>query len=120
MAAGAGAGHHAPWRSHIAGREGALLTRVTALTSTTVVPGGLALLVLEDGTIVRGETYGAVGQTLGEAVFATGMTGYQVPGKLYEPSPETGRVSKDFTARVRPSRQDGSYAGGCRQGAPGS
>ena len=45
------------------------------LTKTTA--RGLALLVLEDGTIVRGETYGAVGQTLGEAVFATGMTGYQ-------------------------------------------
>jgi carbamoyl-phosphate synthase small subunit len=39
--------------------------------------GGPAVLVLEDGTIVRGESYGAVGQTLGEAVFATGMTGYQ-------------------------------------------
>ncbi|MBV9163093.1 MAG: glutamine-hydrolyzing carbamoyl-phosphate synthase small subunit [Pseudonocardiales bacterium] len=39
--------------------------------------GTLALLVLEDGTTVRGEIYGAVGQTLGEAVFATGMTGYQ-------------------------------------------
>jgi carbamoyl-phosphate synthase small subunit len=38
---------------------------------------GLAVLVLEDGTAVRGESYGAVGQTLGEAVFATGMTGYQ-------------------------------------------
>ncbi|MGH3751488.1 MAG: glutamine-hydrolyzing carbamoyl-phosphate synthase small subunit [Pseudonocardiaceae bacterium] len=37
----------------------------------------LAVLVLEDGTTVRGESYGAVGQTLGEAVFATGMTGYQ-------------------------------------------
>ncbi len=36
-----------------------------------------AVLVLEDGTTVRGEAYGAVGQTLGEAVFATGMTGYQ-------------------------------------------
>ncbi|HEV7451121.1 MAG TPA: glutamine-hydrolyzing carbamoyl-phosphate synthase small subunit [Pseudonocardiaceae bacterium] len=36
-----------------------------------------AALVLEDGTTVRGESYGAVGQTLGEAVFATGMTGYQ-------------------------------------------
>ena len=45
------------------------------LTKTTA--RGLALLVLEDGTIVRGETYGAVGETLGEAVFATGMTGYQ-------------------------------------------
>ncbi|MQA15791.1 MAG: glutamine-hydrolyzing carbamoyl-phosphate synthase small subunit [Pseudonocardiaceae bacterium] len=36
-----------------------------------------ALLVLEDGTSLRGEAYGAPGQTLGEAVFATGMTGYQ-------------------------------------------
>jgi carbamoyl-phosphate synthase small subunit len=35
------------------------------------------VLVLEDGTTVRGESYGAVGQALGEAVFATGMTGYQ-------------------------------------------
>ncbi len=36
-----------------------------------------ALLVLEDGRTFRGEAYGAVGTTLGEAVFATGMTGYQ-------------------------------------------
>jgi carbamoyl-phosphate synthase small subunit len=36
-----------------------------------------ALLVLEDGRTFRGEAYGAVGTTVGEAVFATGMTGYQ-------------------------------------------
>ncbi len=36
-----------------------------------------ALLVLEDGRIFRGEAYGAVGESLGEAVFTTGMTGYQ-------------------------------------------
>ena len=36
-----------------------------------------ALLVLEDGRTFRGEAYGAVGETVGEAVFATGMTGYQ-------------------------------------------
>jgi len=36
-----------------------------------------ALLVLEDGTTFRGGSYGAVGETFGEAVFATGMTGYQ-------------------------------------------
>ena len=36
-----------------------------------------AILVLEDGRTFRGEAYGAVGTTLGEAVFATGMTGYQ-------------------------------------------
>ena len=36
-----------------------------------------ALLVLEDGRVFRGDAYGAVGETLGEAVFSTGMTGYQ-------------------------------------------
>ncbi|MPZ60207.1 MAG: glutamine-hydrolyzing carbamoyl-phosphate synthase small subunit [Propionibacteriales bacterium] len=36
-----------------------------------------AILVLEDGRTFRGESYGATGETLGEAVFATGMTGYQ-------------------------------------------
>lgn len=36
-----------------------------------------ALLVLEDGRSFRGEAFGALGETFGEAVFATGMTGYQ-------------------------------------------
>ncbi|MBD0292357.1 MAG: glutamine-hydrolyzing carbamoyl-phosphate synthase small subunit [Jiangellaceae bacterium] len=36
-----------------------------------------ALLVLEDGRAFRGDSYGASGETFGEAVFATGMTGYQ-------------------------------------------
>jgi carbamoyl-phosphate synthase small subunit len=36
-----------------------------------------AVLVLEDGRTMRGESYGAVGTTFGEAVFSTGMTGYQ-------------------------------------------
>ncbi len=36
-----------------------------------------ALLVLEDGRTFRGRSYGAPGETFGEAVFATGMTGYQ-------------------------------------------
>ncbi|MER7409957.1 glutamine-hydrolyzing carbamoyl-phosphate synthase small subunit [Streptomyces cacaoi] len=36
-----------------------------------------ALLVLEDGRTFRGRAYGAVGETFGEAVFSTGMTGYQ-------------------------------------------
>jgi len=40
-------------------------------------PGNRALLVLEDGRIFRGEAYGALGTGLGEAVFTTGMTGYQ-------------------------------------------
>lgn len=36
-----------------------------------------ALLVLEDGRAFRGQSFGAPGETFGEAVFATGMTGYQ-------------------------------------------
>jgi carbamoyl-phosphate synthase small subunit len=36
-----------------------------------------AILVLEDGRTFRGESYGAPGETIGEAVFSTGMTGYQ-------------------------------------------
>ena len=36
-----------------------------------------ALLVLEDGKIFFGKPYGKIGETFGELVFATGMTGYQ-------------------------------------------
>ena len=36
-----------------------------------------ALLALEDGTTFRGDPLGATGETFGEVVFNTGMTGYQ-------------------------------------------
>src|SRR5437868_8954612 len=36
-----------------------------------------ALLVLEDGRMFHGVAYGAEGETFGEIVFNTGMTGYQ-------------------------------------------
>jgi carbamoyl-phosphate synthase small subunit len=36
-----------------------------------------AVLVLEDGRVFTGESFGAEGSTTGEAVFSTGMTGYQ-------------------------------------------
>lgn len=36
-----------------------------------------AVLVLEDGKVFWGKAYGLEGSTLGEAVFSTGMTGYQ-------------------------------------------
>jgi carbamoyl-phosphate synthase small subunit len=39
--------------------------------------GSKAVLVLDDGRVFTGTTFGAVGQTLGEAVFSTGMSGYQ-------------------------------------------
>src|ERR1700730_15250435 len=36
-----------------------------------------ALLVLEDGRVFTGAAFGPVGETVGEAVFSTGMSGYQ-------------------------------------------
>ena len=36
-----------------------------------------AILVLSDGTVFRGTSIGASGQTVGEVVFNTSMTGYQ-------------------------------------------
>jgi carbamoyl-phosphate synthase small subunit len=36
-----------------------------------------ALLVLADGTVYRGFSFGAMGTAIGEVVFNTGMTGYQ-------------------------------------------
>jgi carbamoyl-phosphate synthase small subunit len=43
--------------------------------TTNSGPG--AILVLEDGTTLRGEGFGAYGEAFGEMVFNTGMTGYQ-------------------------------------------
>lgn len=48
------------------------MSETTAATGTEV-----AYLVLEDGTVMTGIPWGARGQTLGEIVFNTGMTGYQ-------------------------------------------
>ena len=39
--------------------------------------GLLAILALQDGTIFRGVSIGAVGHTAGEVVFNTALTGYQ-------------------------------------------
>ena len=36
-----------------------------------------AIPVLADGTIFEGEHFGATGETVGEVVFNTSMTGYQ-------------------------------------------
>jgi carbamoyl-phosphate synthase small subunit len=46
-------------------------------TSTRGAAKTPAVLVLEDGRTFHGRAYGAVGETFGEAVFSTGMTGYQ-------------------------------------------
>jgi len=36
-----------------------------------------ALLVLEDGSVFEGNAFAGSGETMGEVVFNTGMTGYQ-------------------------------------------
>lgn len=45
--------------------------------SEPTVSSSSALLVLADGTVLRGFGFGATGTSLGEVVFNTGMTGYQ-------------------------------------------
>merc|ERR1712034_65041 len=55
---------------------------MTAPAPATPRPSGRArreraLLILEDGTVLRGSAYGARGARFGEVVFTTGMTGYQ-------------------------------------------
>ncbi|MBB3158139.1 carbamoyl-phosphate synthase small subunit [Microbacterium proteolyticum] len=50
---------------------------MTALIPSSRISRDPAVLVLEDGTRYTGRAYGAHGETLGEVVFATGMTGYQ-------------------------------------------
>jgi carbamoyl-phosphate synthase small subunit len=45
--------------------------------SAAAAPGPPAVLVLEDGTTFRGTGFGCEGEVFGEAVFNTGMTGYQ-------------------------------------------
>ena len=62
-----------------------------------------AVLVLEDGRIFRGRAYGAVGETFGEAVFSTGMTGYQET--LTDPSYHRQVVVHDRPAHRQHRRQ---------------
>ena len=50
---------------------------IDRLTPPDPPPPHGALLVLEDGRTFRGHAFGAVGETFGEAVFATAMSGYQ-------------------------------------------
>ena len=49
----------------------------SALETSVVESAPPALLVLEDGRTFHGLAFGAIGETFGEAVFATGMSGYQ-------------------------------------------
>ncbi|QWC85242.1 glutamine-hydrolyzing carbamoyl-phosphate synthase small subunit [Nocardioidaceae bacterium] len=53
------------------------MTAAPAAEPPVPSPATPALLVLEDGRAFHGLSYGAQGETFGEAVFSTGMTGYQ-------------------------------------------
>ena len=53
------------------------MTAATDVGTTRPATHSPAVLVLEDGRVLEGEAYGATGETVGEAVFCTGMTGYQ-------------------------------------------
>ncbi len=74
-----GAVHLTMLRGQVTAREGLVwgadadACRVGPVMSTHA----RAVLVLEDGRTFSGEAYGAIGETVGEAVFSTGMTGYQ-------------------------------------------
>ena len=59
--------------------------------------------MLEDGRTFAAESYGAVGTTVGEAVFATGMTGYQET--LTDPSYHRQVVVDDRAAHRQHRRQ---------------
>ena len=54
-----------------------MLAADSSLPSSTAVEAPPALLVLEDGRTFHGHAFGAIGETVGEAVFATAMSGYQ-------------------------------------------
>jgi len=57
--------------------EHALTATVPAPPTSADLAPSPAVLVLEDGRTVAGNAYGALGSTVGEIVFSTGMTGYQ-------------------------------------------
>ncbi|HBH57937.1 MAG TPA: carbamoyl phosphate synthase small subunit, partial [Arthrobacter bacterium] len=60
--------------------ESKTVTDTATAKAATAAPAAIstpAVFVLEDGRMFRGTSYGAQGSALGEAVFATGMTGYQ-------------------------------------------
>jgi len=47
------------------------------MTQSHAIAPTPAVLVLEDGRTFRGQAMGSIGTTVGEAVFSTGMSGYQ-------------------------------------------
>ncbi|MBI3592451.1 MAG: glutamine-hydrolyzing carbamoyl-phosphate synthase small subunit [Nitrospirae bacterium] len=71
-----------------------------------------ALLVLSDGTVFEGRSFGAEGETIGEVVFNTSMTGYQEI--LTDPSYKGQIVTMTYTqmGNYGVSKEDIESAGG--------
>ncbi len=81
-------------------------------------PPQAAVLVLEDGRTCHGRSFGAPGETLGEAVLATGTTGHQEA--LTDPSAHP-RVVVATTPHVGSNGWDDDESrriGAARRGAP--
>src|SRR5437870_4221734 len=63
-----------------------------------------AKLALEDGTVYTGRGFGATGETFGEAVFNTSMTGYQIGRASCRERGEVTVVDVGFSSRRRHTR----------------
>ena len=66
-----------PVRSRWSGDEGTRKPYLDSSRWSGQRDSEVALLVLADGTVFRGRSFGAQGETAGEVVFNTSMTGYQ-------------------------------------------
>ncbi len=73
-----------------------------------------AVLVLSDGAVFEGKAFGAEGETIGEVVFNTSMTGYQEI--LTDPSYKGQIVTMTYTqiGNYGVNEQDIESAGGVR------
>ncbi|HMU14950.1 MAG TPA: carbamoyl-phosphate synthase domain-containing protein, partial [Flavobacteriales bacterium] len=56
-----------------------------------------ALLLLADGTVFKGRAIGAIGTTVGEICFNTGMTGYQ---EIFSDPSYTGQIMVMATPHI--------------------
>ncbi len=72
----AGEGEHGGGASAVGGPPGHLSEPARSTASRAGGSAGVRLM-LEDGRSFTGEAFGVRGETFGEVVFATGMTGYQ-------------------------------------------
>jgi hypothetical protein len=67
-----------------------------------------AVLVLSDGTVYRGTSFGARSEGAGEVVFHTGMTGYQ---EILTDRPKADRVRDLSRSGTPAATEDGKAAG---------